>query len=95
MSGHDVPDPITSTCNKPQTALIEKDAVMTEQYVPTPEDDALEATIGRLFDRLEEVREGSAEYKMLVRQLHGLREGSEIAGLIFEEFGINGYIIPD
>ena len=36
---------------------------MTE-YIPTPEDDALEATIGRLFDQLEDARENSAEYKM-------------------------------
>jgi hypothetical protein len=39
---------------------------MTE-YIPTPEDDALEATIGRLFDQLE-VREDSAEYWMIVRR---------------------------
>jgi hypothetical protein len=32
---------------------------MTE-YVPTPEDDELEATIGRLFDQLEDAREDSA-----------------------------------
>jgi hypothetical protein len=31
---------------------------MTE-YVPTPEDDELEATIGRLFDQLEDAREDS------------------------------------
>ena len=31
-----------------------------------------------------------AEYKMIVRQLTGLREGSEIGCLIFEEFSING-----
>ena len=30
---------------------------MTE-YIPTPEDDELEATIGRLFDQLEDAREG-------------------------------------
>ena len=31
---------------------------MTE-YIPTPEDDELEATIGRLFDQLEDAREDS------------------------------------
>ena len=36
---------------------------MTE-YVPTPQDDKLEATIGRLFDSLEVANEDSAEYKM-------------------------------
>lgn len=62
---------------------------MTE-YIPTPEDDELEDTIGDLFYRLKRAREGSAEYKMIVRQLKGLQKGSEIGGLIFEEFGMNG-----
>jgi hypothetical protein len=66
---------------------------MTE-YIPTPEDDELEATIGRLFDRLEDAREGSAEYRMIVRQMKGLRN-SEIGGLIFEEFSMRGFEIPD
>ena len=66
---------------------------MTE-YVPTPEDDALEDTIRQLFYRLEDAREGSAEYKMIVRQLTGLREGSEIGRLTFEEFSMRGYEIP-
>ena len=67
---------------------------MTE-YVPTPEDDELEATIGRLFHRLEDAREGSAEYRMIVRQMHGLKK-SEIGGLIFEEFAMNYCVmIPD
>jgi hypothetical protein len=35
-----------------------------------------------------------AEYKMIVRQLTGLREGSEIWCLIFEEFSMRGYEIP-
>jgi len=72
---------------------------MTE-YIPTPEDNALEATIRDLFYRLERARESSAEYRMIVRQLKGLQEGSEIGGLIFEEFNIfgefngKGYMIP-
>ena len=65
---------------------------MTE-YIPTPEDDELEATIQRLFYRLEDAREGSAEYKMITRQLRGLRSG-EINGLIFEEFAMRGYELP-
>ena len=56
---------------------------MTE-YEPSPEDDELEATIRRLFYRLEDAREGSAEHRMIVRQLIGLREGSEVGRLIFE-----------
>jgi hypothetical protein len=43
---------------------------------------------------MEDAREGSAEYKLIVRRLTGLREGSEIGRLIFEEFSINGYGIP-
>ena len=38
---------------------------MTE-YIPTPEDDELEATIGRLFDQLENAREDSG---ILVRMM--------------------------
>ena len=66
---------------------------MTE-YIPTPEDNELEATIGRLFDRLEDAREGSAEYRMIVRQLRGLQEGSQIGRLIFEEFSMRCVEIP-
>jgi hypothetical protein len=36
------------------------------------------------------VREGSAEYRMIVRQLKGLREGSELGRLIFEDFAMGG-----
>ena len=61
---------------------------MTE-YVPTPEDDELEA-IGSLFHRMNAAREGSAEHRMIVRQLIGLRKSSEIACLIFEEFSMKG-----
>jgi hypothetical protein len=71
--------------NKPQS----KGVPMTE-YVPTPEDDELEDTIRQLFYRLKDAREGSAEYKMIVRQLRGLREGSEVGRLIFEEFSMSG-----
>jgi hypothetical protein len=57
---------------------------MTE-YVPTRKDDELEATIGQLFHRMNDARESSAEHKMIVRQLTGVRKSSEIASLIFEE----------
>lgn len=49
---------------------------MTE-YIPTPEDHELEAIIGRLFDRLEDAREGSAALRMVVRQLDGLRRSQQ------------------
>ena len=39
---------------------------MTE-YIPTPGDDELEATIGRLFDQLEDAREDSG---ILERTMH-------------------------
>ena len=47
-----------------------------------------------MFYRWEDAREGSAEYKMIVRQLTGLLEGSQIGRLIFEEFSMRGYEIP-
>ena len=55
----------------------------------------LENTIRRLIALMDAAREGSAEYRMIVRQLKGLRN-SEIGGLIFEEFemGCRG-TIPD
>ena len=76
--------------NRPQA----KGIIPKTEYVPTPEDDALEDTIRQLFYSLEDAREGSAEYKMIVRQLTGLREGSQIGRLIFEEFSMRGYEIP-
>jgi hypothetical protein len=57
---------------------------------PTDEDLELEATINRVMDRVGDVREGSAEYRMIVRQLIGLREGSQLGRLIFEEFTMSG-----
>jgi len=45
---------------------------MTE-YIPTPEDDELEATIGRLFDQLEDAREDSG---ILERMMPGFRISS-------------------
>jgi hypothetical protein len=46
----------------------------------------LEATIKRLVDRLDEVREGSAEHRMIIRQLVGLRDFSEVGGLIIQDY---------
>jgi len=40
----------------------------------------------RLVYRLDDAREGSAEHKMIIRQLVGVRDSSELAGLIIEEF---------
>jgi hypothetical protein len=67
---------------------------MTE-YVPSPEHDELEDTIRQLFHRMGNAREGSAEHKMIVRQLIDLREDSEVGRLIFEEFNMIGIGIDD
>jgi hypothetical protein len=44
--------------------------------------------IRRLFYRMDDAREGSVERRMIVRQLIGLREGSEVGRLIFEGFNM-------
>ena len=53
-------------------------------------DEELEATIRRLVDRLNAAREGSAEYRMIVRQLVGIRKTSELGGLIIEGHELYG-----
>ena len=64
---------------------------MTE-HVPTPEDDALEDTIRQLFYNLEDAPR--RQHRVQDDRASGLREGSEIGCLIFEEFSIRGYEIP-
>jgi len=51
----------------------------------TYEDAELEATILALVKRKNAAREGSAEYRMALRQLTGLRYSRELAGPIIEE----------
>jgi hypothetical protein len=46
----------------------------------------LENTIRRLIALHDAAREGSAEYRMVIRQLTGLRDSSELAGLIMDIF---------
>ena len=46
----------------------------------------LEHTIWQLTQRLSAAREGSAEWRMIVRQLEGIRNSSELAGQILEEY---------
>jgi hypothetical protein len=60
---------------------------------PVETDDELEATIKQLVDRLDAVREGSAEYRMIIRQLTGLRDFSQLGGLIMEEYAMAGIIV--
>ena len=50
------------------------------------EEEELEATIKTLVDRLNDAREDSAEYRMVVRQLVGALEGSQLGRLILEEY---------
>jgi hypothetical protein len=60
---------------------------MTE-YVRTAEDDRLEGILRRLADRLDAVDEDSAEHKMIVRQMEGIRRDSELGRLLMEELEI-------
>ena len=48
----------------------------------------LEEVVRQLADRLDHAREGSAEYKMILRQMDGIRHGSELGGLLMEEYDI-------
>lgn len=56
----------------------------------TAEELELEATIRRLVERLYEVRDGSAEYRMIERVLEGIRHGSELGGLLMQEVDAGG-----
>jgi hypothetical protein len=53
---------------------------------PVERDEELEATIRTLIYRLKQAREGSAEHRMIERQLIGPRDFSELGGLIFEDY---------
>ena len=54
----------------------------------TAEELELEEVVRQLADRLDHAREGSAEYKMILRQMDGIRHGSELGGLLMEEYDI-------
>jgi hypothetical protein len=62
----------------------------TPEPPPVERDEELEAIIARLVNRLDAAREGSAEYRLIERQLVGLRDGSELGGLIIEEYDMVG-----
>jgi hypothetical protein len=49
-------------------------------------------TVRQLAYRLRHAREDSAEYKMIVRQLEGIRRGSQLGGLLMEEVDISGTV---
>ena len=50
----------------------------------------LEAIIKRLVYQLRDAREDSAERKMIDRQMEGIRRGSELGGLLMEEYDMGG-----
>jgi hypothetical protein len=50
----------------------------------------LENPVERLVERLHTDREGSAAWRMVVRQLDGLRDHSQLAEQIMEEYGYWG-----
>jgi hypothetical protein len=52
----------------------------------TAEEIELEDIIWQLDHRLRKAREGSAAQKVILRQLDGIRHGSELGGLLMEEY---------
>jgi hypothetical protein len=51
----------------------------------TDEEIELEEILIQLDRRLQAAREGSAEHRMILRQMEGIRHGSELGGLLMEE----------
>ena len=51
-------------------------------------------TMTELVARMNAARRGSAEHRMIVRQLIGVRDSSELAGLIMEEYEMRGIGVP-
>jgi hypothetical protein len=50
----------------------------------------LEEIIKRLAHQLYEADEDSAEYRMIERQMEGIRHGSELGGLLMQEYDMGG-----
>jgi hypothetical protein len=59
--------------------------VEMQALVDAKRDPELEALAATLVARMKAAREGSAERRMAVRQLEGLRTSSQLAGEILEE----------
>ena len=57
-----------------------------------PEAERLGDIVSDLAYRLRQSREGSAEYRLLYRQLDGIRRGSQLGALIVEEYQITSKI---
>ncbi|MDD1520008.1 MULTISPECIES: hypothetical protein [Bradyrhizobium] len=64
--------------------------VFSPDIPKTAEEIELEDVIRRLVYRLDEVREDSAEARMILRQLEGIRRGSELFGLLMQEYDMGG-----
>jgi hypothetical protein len=56
-------------------------------------DDELEATIKQLIARKDAAVEGSVEYRMVIRQLKGLRDSRGLAGPIMEDYTAIGVVV--
>jgi uncharacterized protein YpiB (UPF0302 family) len=66
---------------------------MYDPHAPqSAEELALIEVARRLADRLREAEVDSAEEKMLLRQVDGLRREGELGGLLAEEIGISGQV---
>jgi hypothetical protein len=76
-----VPEPVTG--GLPMT-------VYDPDIPKTDEEIALEAIIRDLVERLYVAREDSAEQRFIERQLDGIRHGSELGGLLMEEYDMGG-----
>ena len=50
----------------------------------------LERIVKRLAYQLHAAKEDSAEQQMILRQMEGIRHGSELGGLLMEEYDMGG-----
>ena len=46
----------------------------------------LEKLLAQVIERRDAAREDSAKHKMILRQMEGIRHGSELGGLLMEEY---------
>jgi AAA+ ATPase superfamily predicted ATPase len=61
-------------------------AVYSSDVPKTADELALEDVVRRLVYRLQEAREDSAAERMVLRQLEGIRRGSELGALLMQEY---------
>jgi hypothetical protein len=58
----------------------------------TAEELALEEVVNELAYRLHQARLGSAEYRMIERQVAGVKRGSQLGRLIVEEYEMSALL---